>query len=45
MNTQRKRQVIVTLDNESRFTFPTVAKARRFAEKMARSHQVTVELS
>ena len=44
MNTQRKMQLIVIVDGASRFTFGTVTKAKRFAEKMARSHQISVEV-
>jgi len=45
MNTQRKMQVIVIVDGASRFTFSTVAKAKRFADKMMRSHHIAVELA
>lgn len=45
MSTQRKTQVIVILDSTSRFTFPSVAKAKRFVDRMMHSHQITVEFN
>lgn len=45
MTKQHNMQVIVIIDGDTRFSFATVAKARRFAEKMTRAHQVAVELA
>jgi hypothetical protein len=45
MSKQRNSQVVIILDGAARFTFPSIAKARRFVERMMRSHQVALELA
>lgn len=45
MSKQRKAHVIVILDGASCFTFPSIAKAKRFVDRMMKSHQVSLQLA
>jgi len=45
MATQRNTQIIITVDGASRFTFATVAEARRFADRMMRTHRIALEFA
>lgn len=42
MSKPHKTQIVVIVDHTTRYSFSTVAKAKRFVDKMMRAHQIAL---